>query len=129
LSTIGENTIKDGGLILADAVDAVGFLKKYNTLTVDFTANNDTTDDTEAGVLTAVSGTTYKLGFIVDPNDGTTAKCYPFIDGVLGTEVDLTIAGLAVMWPIFGIKCVAGTNAEAITCHQIKVAQMRVDWD
>lgn len=128
ISTLAENTIKDGGLILADAIDAVAFLKKYNVLTMDFTTNNNATDQTTADILTVVSGTTYKLGFIIDPNDGTTAKCYPFIDGVVGTALDLVIAGLAVMWPVFGIKSVAGTNAEAISCKWIKCAQMRTDW-
>jgi len=129
LSTIAENIIKDGGLILADACDAVGFLKIYNGLTMDFLTNNNATDEGTTTILTVVSGTTYRLGFIIDPNDGTTAKCYPFIDGVIGDPLDLVIAGLAVFRPVIGVKCVAGTNAEAITAYRCKAAQMRVDWD
>tara|TARA_Y100000310_G_scaffold250194_1_gene256368 strand:- start:367 stop:1044 length:678 start_codon:yes stop_codon:yes gene_type:complete len=117
----GANMLLDDGAGPAASYDGAVFFKVDGTLQVQFETSNAGTQVTTATGLTAfVSGTTYKLAFLYDYKDGTTASVTPFIDGVAGTAHSLTISGLEEMNLFFGVKA-GGANEEAIEIDYIRV--------
>jgi len=101
--TVGANSHTDAGSIMASFDGALFF--KGEDDNIDFVTSNATTQ-VRNEVKTWTDGSTHKLGFIYDPNDGTTAKVTPIVDGSAEglTTHDLTISGLAEMHILFGIK-------------------------
>jgi len=62
------------------------------------------------------------LGFVYLPNDGTTAKVVPIVNGVAGTAHDLTISGLEEMHLLLGVKA-HSANAQTLEVDWVQVVQ------
>jgi hypothetical protein len=79
---------------------------------------------TTTTTTTAGGGTFVRLGFHVDTGDGTTAIVTFFIDGVRVAQHKMTLASLAAMGVVAGIKAGAG-NAETVTLDYLRCVQQR----
>lgn len=89
-----------------------------------FETSNATTQNTTTGAYTWTDADLVRLGFFYDPNDGTTAKVVPVVNGVSGTVLDLTISGLLEMGILLGIK--TGEAAEqTLEVDWVEVIQRR----
>jgi hypothetical protein len=79
---------------------------------------------TTTTTTTAGGGTFVRLGFHLDTGDGTTAIVTFFIDGVRVAQHKMTLASLAAMGVVAGIKAGAG-NAETVTLDYVRCVQQR----
>jgi hypothetical protein len=118
------DAILDTGAGPAASYDGVVFYKVDGGTVWGFETSNAGTQATTANAGAFVTATWYRLGFHIDPNDGTTAIVTPYIDGVAGTPLNLTIAGMEEMHVLIGVKS-GGGNEEAIVVDYVKVVQLR----
>lgn len=111
--------IQDNGAGPLASFDGCVFYKLEETMSVKFLVSNAATQSTATTVKTTyVSGTYYRLGFVFDPNDGTTGIITPWFDGVAQTSHNILLSGLTdEMQIVFGVKA-SSSNTEI----------MRVDW-
>jgi hypothetical protein len=132
--TTGFLTTGNGGL--PSSWDGAVWWKVGATLQWQFSTSKATTVTTNAapvlseGAVTYASGTDYTLGFVFDPNDGTTGLITPHFNGLpvmtaAGTVYTQTIAlSSALLYPILGV--VAGSaSAETLTVDYVRVVQDR----
>lgn len=122
--TVGANTLQDNGAGPAASYDGAVFFKVDGGTTWSFESSNAGTQVTTNSLGTATSGTAVRLGFIFDPNDGTTGKITPYINGVAGTTQDITLSGLEEMHILFGIKA-GSAAAETSKVDYIRVLAVR----
>jgi hypothetical protein len=118
------DAVLDNGGGPAASYDGVVFCKVDGGTSWIFETSNAGTQATTANAGAFVTATWYRLGFHIDPNDGTTAIVTPYIDGVAGTPLNLTIAGLEEMHVLIGVKS-GGANEEAIVVDYVKCVQVR----
>ena len=121
---IGADTLQDAGAGPAASYDGACFFKVDGGTVWQFESSNAGSQDSEADVGDFDDATWTKLGFFYDYNDGVTANITPFVNGVAGTTVTLTIAGLAEMHLLMGVKAGSG-NAETLLVDYIHVAVER----
>jgi hypothetical protein len=112
------------------------FWKATGGLALAFQTSNATTRSTIATNVTVVSGQSYILGLVLDPNDGVTANVTYYISTVIagvrsllatGTQT-LTLASLANMYLAFGVMCGSGGAAETLSVDYVQVYQARVQF-
>jgi hypothetical protein len=111
--TVGANFLQDTGAGPATSFDGAVFFRG-ETATWQFETSNATTQVTNADVTDTTTDTYIRLGFIFDPNDGTTGTITPVVNGVVGSESDahsITLSGLEEMHIVFGCKNAAGVAA------------------
>lgn len=110
------------------------FWKATGGLALSFQTSNATTRNTIAANVTVVSGQSYILGCVLDPNDGVTGIVTYYISTVIagvrsllatGTE-NLTLASLANMYLAFGVMCGSGGTAETLSVDYVQAYQSRV---
>lgn len=89
-----------------------------------FETSNAGTQVTNTNVATYTTATYITLGFIFDPNDNTTGKITPFVNGVAGTTHDITISGLEEMHIVFGSKNKTAAAA-VLDVDYVQVFQVR----
>jgi len=118
------------GVMLATALDFIGFHKDTGELTYDFVVSNSTTRTTTASVGTEVSATAMRLGMKIIPGldvDGAEnvlkAQCIPYVNGVAGTALEVLLSGLEEMNICFGIKNITGTSVEKMAMDYVACAQ------
>jgi hypothetical protein len=118
------DAVLDNGGGPAASYDGVLFTKVDGGTVWQFETSNAGTQATTANAGAFVTDTWYRLGFHIDPNDGTTAIVTPYIDGVPGTPLNLTISGLEEMHVVLGAKA-GGGNAETLQVDYVKAVQVR----
>jgi len=118
------NILVDDGAGAAASYDGIAFVKVDGGTVWQFETSNAGTQVTTASAGAFTSATWTRLGFTVDHNDGTTAKVTPYINGVAGTAINLTISGLALMHGLLGVKA-GDTNAETLLVDYVRVVQIR----
>ena len=118
------------------------FYKGTGGLLLKAQASNGTTQTSALGatgtstLATVVSGQSYILGALLDPNDGTTGIITFWVNTVSGSPltrslvykgtVNLTLASLANMYLCFGVMCGSGGTAETLLIDYIQAYQTRV---
>ena len=122
--TVAADSLLDAGAGPMASYDGVVFFKVLNGTVWQFEASNAAVQDTEASVGAFSDGAWQTLGFLYDYNDGVTATITPYVDGVAGTAVSLTIAGLAEMHILLGAKA-GGANAETLLVDYVHVVTER----
>jgi len=122
--TVAANSLLDNGGGPMASYDGAVFFKVDGTMKIQFETSNAGTQVTNATLADFASATEYTLGFFYDPNDGTTAKVTPFINGAAGTTHNLTISGLEEMHILFGVKA-GGANEEALLVDYVHVTTER----
>lgn len=124
MDAAAANSLLDNGGGPAASYDGAVFYKVDGGTTWNFETSNAGTQVTTTDVATRVSNTFDRLGFHFDPNDGTTGKITPYINGVAGTTHDITLAGLEDMEFICG--CKNGTTAqETLLLDYVKIIAVR----
>ena len=116
------NTIADAGTIVT-SFDGACFILEENA-DVAFVTSNAATQVRTAAAYTWTDGDVVRLGFHYDPNDGTTAKVTPVVNGVDGTAHDLTISGLEEMNILLGSKN-HGSTAQTLEVDWVEAIQRR----
>ncbi len=122
--TVGADFLQDAGAGPAASYVGAVFYKVDGGTDWNFESSNAGVQDTELAVAAFTDATFTKLGFKYDPNDGVTAIITPFVNGVAGTPVNLTIAGLAEMHLVMGAKA-GSANAETLLVDYIHYEQDR----
>jgi len=123
--TVGANTLQDNGAGPAASYDGAVFFKVDGGTTWSFETSNAGTQVTTNSLGTATSGTAVRIGFIFDPNDGTTGKITPYVNGVaVATAHSITLSGLEEMHILFGIKA-GSAAAETSKVDYIRVLAVR----
>jgi hypothetical protein len=119
---VGANSVVDGGTLMA-SFDGALFFKGEDDSYVTFNTSNAASQSSNNAVAWS-DGSTHRLGFLYLPNDGTTAKLCPTVDGaqVLDSNGDpvvhsLTISGLEEMHILLGVKT-----------HEAAEQQLLADW-
>ena len=118
--TVAANTIVDAGT-LATSLDGAVFILEEEA-EVAFITSNASSQSRTAAAYDWTRGDTVKLGFVYLPNDGTTAKVVPIVNGVAGTAHDLTISGLEEMHLLLGVKA-HSANAQTLEVDWVQVVQ------
>jgi hypothetical protein len=106
--------------------------KTQGGLTLNAQTSNGTTQNTASTITTVVSGTSYIIGMAINSNDGVTAVVTYYVSSVSSNvrtlvtsgTLNLTIASLAVMYFMFGIRAASG-SAETLTVDYVQAAQGR----
>lgn len=122
--TVGANTLIDNGAGPAASYDGAVWFKVDGGTVWQFETSNAGTQVTTASAGAFVSNTFYRVGFIFNPNDGTTGIVTPYLNGVRGTPQNITLAGLEEMHVLFGVKA-GGAAAETLRVDYAKVIQAR----
>lgn len=121
--TVGANTLLDDGAGPAASYDGAVFFKVDGGTVWQFETSNAGTQVTDTNVGAFSSGTATRLGFTFDPSNGTTGILTPYVNGVAGTERNITLAGLEEMHLLFGVKA-GGANAETLKLDYVQVLQV-----
>ena len=109
----------------AASYDGVVFFKVDGGTVWQFETSNAGTQKIDTDIGAFDDDTFQRLGFYFDPNDGTTAKVQPYLNGAkAGTPLDLTISGLEEMGILMGVKS-GGANVETLNVDYIKCVQLR----
>lgn len=111
--TVAANSLLDNGAGPMASYDGVVFFKvDGGTVWQAETSNAGVqVTDTNAGAFTTAAWTVLRIE--VDFNDGVTASVRFYVNGVIGATSTLTIAGLAEMHVLMGVKA-GGANAETL---------------
>jgi hypothetical protein len=123
-SVVAADTLQNNGAGPAASYDGALFFKVDGTMYIQFETSAGGTQTTNATLNAFVSGTSYRLGFVYDYNDGTTAVVTPYVDGVAGTAQRLTISGLSEMHLLMGVKT-GSTHAANLLVDYVYIAQER----
>jgi hypothetical protein len=108
--TVGANFLQDSEAGPAASYDGAVFFVDGGSYWK-FETSNAGTQVTNTTFTPYTSGSSIRLGFIFDPNDGTTGKITPFVNGVAGTTHSITLSGLEEMHVVFGAKNKTGAAA------------------
>lgn len=122
--TVAANSLLDNGAGPMASYDGAVIFKVDGGTVWQGEASNAATQDTDTDIGAFSDATWTKLGILYDFNDGVTATVTFYIDGVSGGSVDLTIAGLAEMHILLGVKA-GDTNAETLLVDYVHVATER----
>lgn len=122
--TLTTGFLADDGAGPPASYDGAVFFKVDGTMKIQFESSNAGTQVTNATLADFASGTTYRLGFLFDPGDGTTGTVTPFVNGTAGTAHNITLAGLEEMHLVYGVKA-GDTNAETLQMDYIHCVQER----
>lgn len=122
--TVAADSLVDNGAGPMASYDGVVFFKVDGGTVWQFETSNAGTQNTNTNIGSFTSGSWHKLGFFYDYNDGVTAIVTPFLDGVAGTAKNLTIAGLAEMHVLMGVKA-GDTNAETLLVDYVHALKDR----
>lgn len=122
--TVGANTLLDNGAGPAASYDGAVWFKVDGGTVWQFETSNAGTQVTTANAGAFVSDTFYRVGFIFNPNDGTTGIVTPYLNGMRGTAQNITLAGLEEMHVVLGVKA-GGGAAETLRVDYVKVIQAR----
>ncbi len=122
--TVAADSLLDSGAGPMASYDGAVFFKVLDGTVWQFETSNAGSQNTLASLGTFTSGTKHHLAFQYDYNDGVTASVTPFLDGVAGTAQDLTIAGLAEMHLLMGVKA-GGANAETLKVDKWRLVMER----
>jgi hypothetical protein len=123
--TVAANSLLDNGAGPMASYCGIVFFKVDGGTVWQFEVSNAGTQVTTANAGAVTSGSWVTLGFLVDYNDGTTAKVTPFVDGVAGTVLDLTIAAMGEMHVLAGVKAGGTGTEEVLLVDYIDVQQDR----
>lgn len=97
-------------------------------LTVNFETSNAATQATTSAFATIVDDTWSRVAFYFD-GTATTSTITPYFHNgtswTAGTAQDITLAGLAEMHAVFGIKAGPTAAAETLQMDYIKIVQLR----
>lgn len=122
--TVGADTLLDTEAGPAASYDGAVFFLDAGA-SWKFETSNAGTQVTNTDVGDFAAGTYYRLGFIFDPNDGTTGKITPYYNGVAaGDPHDITLSGLEEMHILLGAKN-KDTTAAALSVDYVRVIQVR----
>lgn len=123
--TVGANSLVDSSAgPMASFIGACFYKIKDSLLWRAITSNGAVqAADTNVGVM--VSGSWVKLSIFYDYNDGTTANVYFYVDGVLGATLTLTIAAVAEMHILFGVKQGGTSTEESLLVDYVHVIAER----
>lgn len=124
LDVAGANSLVDNGAGPPSSYSGAVWFKVDGGTVWQFETSKSTTQNTTASAGTFTSGTANRLGFVYDPNDGTTGKITPYLDGVEGTTLDITIASATEMRLAFGVKA-GGANAETLKVDWVQCLAVR----
>lgn len=122
--TVGANSLLDDGAGPMASYDGAVFFKVDGGTAIQFESSNAATQVTNATLATWASATWFTLKFVYDPGDGTTGTITPYVNGVVGTAHSITIAGLAEMHILMGVKA-GGANEEALLVDYVRVRMER----
>lgn len=127
---VGADHLQDAGAGPPASYDGVCWYKAYNTMNWVFETSLAAAQVTSGTLITAVSGSIFRLGFWAKPDSPTSFSVYPFCKnvtagtvGVLGTAHTMALGG-GEMEAFFGIKA-GGANEEAIEIDYMLVASER----
>lgn len=123
-SDVTGGFLQDNGAGTLSNYSGAVIYKVDGTMTFKFQTSNATTQNSTANAGTFVSATTYRVGMFFHPGDGTTGTVTPYIDGVAGTALNITLASLAAMNLVYGIKA-GGNNAETMKVDYIRAVGVR----
>lgn len=121
--TVGANTLLDTEAGPAASYDGAVFFVDAGAVWK-FETSNAGTQVTNASVGAFAASTNYRVGFHFDPNDGTTGKITPYLNGVAGTTHNITLAGLEEMHILLGVKS-AGASEGSLYVDYVQVLQAR----
>lgn len=121
--TVAADSLTDSGAVMS-SFDGCVIAREEDASVFNMIASNATTQ-TETTFGTVVESTEYRLGFMFDPNDGTTGYCYAFLDGEpVGSPIAITLSGLAEMHAFFGFKtfeaAAATGTVDWVRCFQVR---------
>lgn len=121
--TVGANFLQDTEAGPAASYDGAVFFVDGGSVWK-FETSNAGTQVTNTNVGAYATTVAVRLGFLFDPNDGTTGKITPYFNGVAGTTHDITLSGLEEMHIVFGAK---NKTAEAavLSVDYVQVVQAR----
>jgi hypothetical protein len=122
--TVAANSLLDNGGGPMASYDGAVWFKVDGGTVWQFESSNAGTQVTTSSAGAFASNTWYRVGFIFDPGAGTTGKITPYLNGVAGTEQNITLAGLEEMHILLGAKA-GGGNAETLRVDYVKVLQVR----
>ena len=122
--TVGANSLLDNGAGPMASYDGAVWFKVDGGTVWQFESSNAGTQVTTASAGAFVTDTWYRVGFLFNPNDGTTGIVTPFLNSVRGTAQNITLAGLEEMHILLGAKA-GGGNAETLRVDYVKVIQAR----
>ena len=111
--TSGPLASYDGALIWKDEAD----------MKIDFETSNAAAQITSAEIGTFVTNAWTRVGMYFD-GTATTSTITPYIDGVAGTAKNITLAGLAEMHFVMGIKAGPGNDVETLQVSNLKAVQL-----
>jgi hypothetical protein len=121
--TVGANFLQDSEAGPAASYDGAVFFVDGGA-NWKFETSNAGTQVTNTALTTYTTGGVITLGFIFDPNDGTTGKITPFVNGVAGTTHSITLSGLEEMHVVFGAKNKTAAAA-VLAVDYVQVFQVR----
>lgn len=121
--TVGANFLLDSEGGPAASYDGAVFFSA-GSADWQFETSNAGTQVTNTSVGAYATTVAVRLGFLFDPNDGTTGKITPYFNGVAGTTHDITLSGLEEMHIVMGAK--NKTAAAAVfSVDYVQVLQVR----
>lgn len=118
------NFLQDAGAGPAASFDGAVFFKVLDGTVWQFMTSNAASQASNVNIGAVTDAVFTRLGFNYDYNDGVTAIITPYLNGVAGTPVNLTIAGLAEMHVVMGAKA-GGANAETVLVDYVQVSKER----
>ena len=122
-NTVGADFLQDSEAGPAASYDGAVFFVDGGS-SWKFETYNAGTQVTNATLTDYTSAASIRLGFIFDPNDGTTGKITPFVNGVAGTTHSITLSGLEEMHVVFGAKNKTGAAA-VLAVDYFQIAKIR----
>ncbi len=124
----------DGGGVPASFSGAVIY-KKDGTQKLYSAASNGSTQTKDGELLDFTSGSVYTIDIVIDVNDSTTCRCLFWVqDETAGVykqpkelgrgigEIQIPVASLAAMYPVFGVKA-GSASAETLNVDYIYAYQ------
>jgi len=129
-SVAAADTIVDGGGTVVTTFDGCLFLKPEGTTEDDdwiVTVSNAATQtiDTTSFVGDFTEASDHTIEFFYHPNDGTTGKIVPIVDGKMADAIDITISGLEEMHVVMGAKAHEGVAQVNSFVDWVEVIQER----
>ena len=100
--------------------DGAIFYKIEGTQTIKFMVSNSTAQTISTITWDFTSATTYVLRLEYGQNDGVTGFVTPFVNDVPGTPIPVTIATMAAMYALFGVKA-GSSSAETLKIDYLTV--------
>ena len=123
-SVVDKTIMQDDGAGPIANFDGAGWFKVDGTLALQFISSKATAQTIQAAAGAYASATSYRVGFVFDPNDGTTGKLTPYYNGVEGSTQTITLSGLTAMALVLNAKA-GGANAETLLVDWVQILAVR----